>query len=183
MVASSKIGSARFWIKALRLSEHPEGGFYRETYRADLTTESCEEVKVKLQNDSTNRKSRSIASIIYYMLEGRQVSLFHRMRHADEIWHFYTGSSLTLYLIEKSSGKLSELKLGDQPQKGELFQILIKRDSWFGARVNDVSSFALVGCTVFPAFSFADFELADRKVLTDIYPEHKDIIKRLTRSK
>jgi uncharacterized protein len=180
MVASSNIRSASFWIKSLRLSEHPEGGFYRETHRADITTESCKEVKNKLQNDSANRKGRSIASTIYYLLEGRQVSLFHRMRHADEIWHFYTGSSLTLYLIEKSSGKLLELKLGSKPQKGELFQILIKRDSWFGARVNNVSSFALVGCTVYPAFSYADFELADRKVLTDIYPEHKDIIKMLT---
>jgi predicted cupin superfamily sugar epimerase len=179
MVATSNIRNASFWIKALRLSEHPEGGFYRETYRADITTETCE-VKNKLQNDSPNRKGRSIASTIYYLLKGTQVSLFHRMRHADEIWHFYTGSSLSLYLIEKSGGKLLELKLGDEPQKGELFQILIKRDSWFGARVNDVSSFALVGCTVFPAFSFADFELADRKVLTDMYPEYKDIIKMLT---
>ena len=180
MVASSNIRSASFWIKALQLSEHPEGGFYRETYRADITTETCEEVKNKLQNDPPNRKGRSIASTIYYLLKGAQVSVFHRMRHADEIWHFYTGSSLTLYLLEKSVGNLSELKLGDEPEKGELFQVLIKRDSWFGARVNDVSSFALVGCTVFPAFSFADFELADRKVLTDMYPEHKDIIKMLT---
>jgi predicted cupin superfamily sugar epimerase len=179
MVASGNIRSARFWIKSPRLSEHTEGGFYRETYRADITTESCE-VKDKLQNDSTNHKGHSIASTTYYLLNGAQVSLFHRMRHADEIWHFYTGSSLTLYLIEKRGGKLLELKLGDEPQKGELFQILIKRDSWFGARVNDVSSFVLVGCTVFPAFSYADFELADRKVLTDMYPEHKDIIKMLT---
>jgi uncharacterized protein len=180
MVASSNISGASFWIKALQLSEHPEGGFYRETYRADIAAETCEEVKNKLENDAPNRKDRSIASTIYYLLRGAQVSLFHRMRHADEIWHFYTGSSLTLYLLEKSVGNLSELKLGDKPEKGELFQVLIKRDSWFGARVNDVSSFALVGCTVFPAFSFADFELANRKVLTDMYPEHKDIIKMLT---
>jgi predicted cupin superfamily sugar epimerase len=180
MVASSNIRSASFWIKALRLSEHPEGGYYRETYRADITTETCEEVKNKLQNDSPNRKGRSIVSTIYYLLKGAQVSLFHRMRHADEIWHFYTGSSLTLYLLEKSGGKLLELKLGDEPDKGEMFQILIKRDSWFGARVNDVSSFALVGCTVFPAFSFADFELAYRKSLSGMYPEHEDIIKMLT---
>jgi predicted cupin superfamily sugar epimerase len=180
MVASRSTRGASFWIKALQLSKHPEGGYYRETHRADITTDFCTEEMKKLQNDSVNRKGRSIASTIYYLLKGRQVSLFHRMRHADEIWHFYTGSSLTLYLIEKSDGKLLELKLGGKPQKGELFQILIKRDSWFGARVNDVSSFALVGCTVFPAFSYADFELADRKVLTDIYPEHEDIIKMLT---
>jgi predicted cupin superfamily sugar epimerase len=69
MVASSSIRSASFWIKALRLSEHPEGGFYREKYRADITNESCEEVKNKLQNDSLNRQGRSIASTIYYLLK------------------------------------------------------------------------------------------------------------------
>jgi uncharacterized protein len=84
MVASSNMRSASFWIKALPLSEHPEGGFYRETYRADITTESCKEVKKKLENDSPNRRGRSIVSTIYYLLKGSQVSLFHRMRHADE---------------------------------------------------------------------------------------------------
>jgi predicted cupin superfamily sugar epimerase len=102
------------------------------------------------------------------------------MRHADEIWHFYTGSSLTIYLIEESTGKMLELKLGNEPEKGEMFQIPIKRGSWFGARVDDISSYALVGCTVSPAFSFADFELGDRKILTSMHPEHKDIIKMLT---
>jgi uncharacterized protein len=180
MVTFRSTRSANFWIRALQLIKHPEGGFYRETHRADITTDFCAEEMNKLQNGSPDHKGRSIASTIYYLLEGAQVSLFHRMRHAEEIWHFYTGSSLTLYVIEESVGNVLELKLGDEPEKGELFQILIKRDSWFGARVNDVSSFVLVGCTVFPAFSFADFELADRKVLTDMYPEHKDIIKMLT---
>ena len=65
MVASSDIRSASFWIKALRLSEHPEGGYYRVTYRAGITTQPCEEVKDKRQNYSMNLKGRSIASTIY----------------------------------------------------------------------------------------------------------------------
>ena len=73
------------------------------------------------------------------------------------------------------------MKLGTEPEKGELFQILIKRGSWFGAIVNDSTCYALVGCTVFPAFSFADFELADRRRLTMLYPKHKTIIEKLTR--
>ena len=93
---------------------------------------------------------------------------------------FYTGSSLTLYVINKITRGISELKLGTEAEKSELFQILIKRGSWFGAIVNDLTSYALVGCTVFPAFSFADFELADRRRLTMLYPSHKTIIEMLT---
>lgn len=79
--------------------------------------------------------------------------MFHRMKNSDEIWHFYTGSSLTLYVINKITRSVSKLKLGNEPEKGELFQILIKRRSWFGAIVNDSTSYALVGCTVSPVAS------------------------------
>ena len=86
-----------------------------------------------------------------------------------------TGSSLTLYVMDKITRSISELKLGTEPEKGELFQILVKRGI-----VNDSTSYALVGCTVFPAFSFADFELANRRKLTMLYPKHETIIEILT---
>ena len=107
--------------------------------------------------------------------------MFHRLKNSDEIWHFYTGSSLTLYVLNKITRGISELKLGTELEKGELFQIHIKRGSWFGAIVNDPTSYALVGCTVFPAFSFTDFELAVRRRLTMLYPKHKTIIEMLTK--
>jgi uncharacterized protein len=91
-----------------------------------------------------------------------------------KIWHFYTRSSLTIYVIDEITRGISELKLGNN-------QTLIKRGSWFGASLNNSSSYALVGCTVSPAFSFADFELTDRKRLTTAYPEHQSIIEMLTR--
>lgn len=181
MVAFCNVRNAKYWIETLQLLQHPEGGFYSETYRADTTIDSCEGTRKKRQNDLTDHRGRSISSTIYYLLEGAQVSMFHRMRDADEIWHFYSGSSLTIYLIEEATRKLLELKLGCEPQRGEMFQILIKRGSWFGAKVNDSSSYSLVGCTVSPAFTFADFELADRTSLTSMYPEHANIIKKLTR--
>jgi predicted cupin superfamily sugar epimerase len=180
MVTSVKGRNSRYWIKKLQLSQHPEGGFYRETYRADVAINLFTETGNSRQKDSA--KGRSISSTIYYLLEGDQKSVFHRMKNSDEIWHFYTGSSLTIFMINEITRGISELKLGDSPKRGELFQIHIKRGSWFGAIVNELSSYALVGCTVFPAFSFADLEIADRKRLTTLYPKHKSIIEILTRT-
>jgi uncharacterized protein len=178
MVTLGNSRKSKFWIKKLQLTQHPEGGFYRETYRSDLAINFPTKREHRSQSDRVS--SRSISSTIYYLLEGGQKSMFHRMKNSDEIWHFYKGSSLTLYVINKITRGISELKLGTEPEKGELFQILIKRGSWFGAIVNDLTSYALVGCTVFPAFSFADFELADRRRLTMLYPSHKTIIEMLT---
>jgi uncharacterized protein len=180
MVTSKNRKNASFWIKKLQLSQHPEGGFYRETYRADIEIDFCKESENK-QKVASENVARSISSTIYYLLVGSQVSVFHRMKNADEMWHFYKGSSLTLYIIEEATRKILEVRLGDKPEKGESFQILIKRGSWFGAKVNDLSSYALVGCTVSPAFSFADFELASRSRLTIMCPESEDIIQMLTR--
>jgi predicted cupin superfamily sugar epimerase len=110
------------------------------------------------------------------------VSLFHKLNNADEIWHFYAGSSLTIYSINETKRKLNEFKLGLEFENGEKFEILIRRGSWLGAKVNDVSSYSLVGCTVFPAFRFEDFQLADREALLASCPRYKDIIEMLTKS-
>jgi uncharacterized protein len=183
MTTYSSKKDASYWIKKLQLSEHPEGGFYKETYRADITVDPHEETKKKPQVKLSKNKPRSISSTIYYLLKGKQVSFFHRLNCAEEMWHFYTGSSMTIYLIQETTRKLLELKLGDNSENGEMFQVLVKRGSWFGAMLNDPSSYSLVGCTVCPAFMFEDFELANRKTLISKYPEHKSIIKKLTRSR
>jgi hypothetical protein len=182
MTTYSSNSDAIYWIKKLQLSEHPEGGFYKETYRADVTVDPHVETKKKQQVKLSKNKPRSISSTIYYLLKGKQVSLFHKLKCAEEMWHFYTGSSMTIYLIQETTRELLALKLGDNSESGEMFQILVKRGSWFGAVVNEPSSYSLVGCTVCPAFTFEDFELANRKTLISMYPEHKAIIKKLTRS-
>jgi predicted cupin superfamily sugar epimerase len=76
---------------------------------------------------------------------------------------------------------LSEVKLGSNIEKGELFQIQVRAGSWFAATVNDISSYALIGCTVSPGFDYLDFELGDRKKLIDRYPQHRSIIEKFTR--
>ena len=100
----------------LDLSELPgEGGYYKETYRSDKT--------IILPSETDGE--RSISTSIYYLLDGTQFSAFHRLK-SDEIWHFYIGGSVTLYIINKIEN-LSEVKLGSNIEKGELFQILM---SW-----------------------------------------------------
>ena len=182
MTTYSSKADASYWIKKLQLSKHPEGGFYKETYRADITVDHQEQTKKTRQVKLSKNKHRSISSTIYYLLKGKQVSLFHKLNCAEEMWHFYTGSSMTIYLIQETTMELLALKLGNNSESGEMFQILVKRGSWFGAVVNDPSSYSLVGCTVCPAFTFEDFELANRKTLIRMCPKHKAIIKKLTRS-
>ena len=160
------------YLKArLDLSElSGEGGYYKETYRSDKT--------IILPSETDGE--RSISTSIYYLLDGTQFSAFHRLK-SDEIWHFYIGSSITLYIINKMEN-LSEVKLGSNIEKGELFQIQVRAESWFAATVNDISSYALIGCTVSPGFDYLDFELGDRKKLIERYPQHRSIIEKLTTS-
>lgn len=165
------IKNAKYWIEKLHLSElHDEGGYFKESSRSDKI--------VQLESNG----DRSLSSAIYYLLDGKQgqFSAFHKLG-CDEMWHFYDGSSLTLYIINDNAD-LSAIKLGNNMENGEYLQILVKAGSWFGATVNDQSSYTLVGCTCSPAFDYRDFELAKRKELDEMYPQHKLIIEKLTRS-
>ena len=120
MVTFGNSRKSKFWIEKLQLSQHPEGGFYRETYRADLAINFPTKRELSSQNDRV--ASRSISSTIYYLLEGGQKSMFHRMKNSDEIWHFYTGSSLTLYVINKITRSVSKLKLATNQKKESCFR-------------------------------------------------------------
>ena len=163
---------ANKYIKKLQLKPHPEGGYYKELYRAgELILPDHLPVRYK--------SSRNFSTSIYFLLEGNQVSTFHRLK-SDELWHFYDGSTLIIYIIEEG-GELKKIKLGRNMNNGENFQIQIKNNNWFGAELLDKSSFALIGCTVSPGFEFEDFEMGDKIELTKRYPEHKDIIFKLTR--
>ena len=194
MNGNRKKEDASYWIQRLNLSKHPEGGYYKETYRDDRIIElDIQKIKEQENKDGKFKSSsspppsspfaRSISSTIYYLLDGEQISALHRLRSADEIWHFYAGSSLTIYILEEGSKKLGEFRLGNNIQGGDMFQLIVRRGSWFGATVNDPSSYSLVGCTVSPAFDFGDFELGQREKLVDMYPEYKLIIEKLTRSR
>jgi len=166
------VKDAQYWIRKLNLTRHPEGGYYKESYRADeliplgglpqrFTQEHC------------------FSTAIYFLLESGDFSALHRIK-SDEIWHYYFGSSLTLYSID-SDGMLFKIRLGPDLDNGQIFQAHIKAGNWFGAKVNDHDSYTLVGCTVAPGFEFGDFKLAKRSNMLAQFPRHQQIIKELTR--
>jgi predicted cupin superfamily sugar epimerase len=160
------------WIAALGLAPHPEGGFYRETYRARETIEAAH-----LPSRFGGRRAHSTA--IYFLLPAGEVSALHRIK-SDEVWHFYAGSALTLTLLHPD-GRLDEARLGAEPDRGERFQAVVPAGAWYGAAVDADGAYALVGGTVAPGFDFADFELAERGALLARFPQHRATIERLTR--
>ncbi len=160
-----------YWIEKLGMQKHPEGGYYKEVYRSD-------EIIHHQSLPSRFEEDRCFSTAIYFLLEGDSFSAFHRIK-SEEIWHFYKGTSLTLFIIEED-GRLTLIKLGDNPDKDEHLQIVVPRNTWFAAQVNEKKSFTLVGCTVAPGFDFNDFELAESEKLSKAFPQHKTIIKELT---
>ena len=158
---------ARYWIEKLQLARHPEGGYFRETYRSD-------EVISAAGLPARFSAQRAFSTAIFFLLPGNECSVFHRIK-SDELWHFYAGSGLTIHIIEPN-GTYTHLGLD-----GEHFQALVRADWWFGATVDDPQSFSLVGCTVAPGFDFADFELARRDTIIELFPQHRAIIERLAR--
>ncbi len=166
------IKSAPYWIDKLSLIAHPEGGYYRETYRAGLSI-----AREALPPQFTG--PRLVSTAIYFLLDGENFSAFHRLR-SDELWHFYSGSPITVYVIEPD-GSYSEIHLGGDPDAGEVLQAVVKAGCWFASQVRDPKSFALAGCTVAPGFDFDDFELGKRAELVRLYPQHRTLIESLTR--
>ncbi len=164
--------TAKYWIDALNLKPHPEGGYFGEVYRSgeQITREALPE---------RYTKAHAFATSIYFLLPGDQFSALHRLK-SDEIWHFYLGSPVKISMI-LADGTLAERTLGPNPDNGQAFQTVIPHGCWFGARVLDVSGFALMGCTVAPGFEFDDFELGKRSELLKQFPQHKAIIQTLTR--
>lgn len=164
---------AGFWIEKLKLEAHPEGGHYRQTYRAELIL-----AKESLPREFTGARAASTA--IYFLLEGEEFSALHRLR-SDEVWHFYVGSPLVVHVIG-GDGDYSEILLGNDLAAGAVPQAVVKAGCWFGSRVKDGRGFALVGCTVAPGFDFEDFEMGKREELVREYPQHRGMIERLTRA-
>ncbi len=163
-----------YWINRLELSPHPEGGYYRQTYS------SVKEIKID-QISGRTRGSRTLATSIYYLLKSNVVSRFHRLK-SDEIWYYHLGSSLTIHTIS-IEGLWNEIRLGSDPEKGEVLQAVLPAGSTFGACVNKPGSFAIIGCMVSPGFDFRDFELVKRSLLLRKYPGYEDVILKLTAEK
>ncbi len=164
--------TAAYWRDHLRLIQHVEGGSFRETYRAPLEI---------AQNalPASFSGARAASTAIYFLLEDGEFSAFHRIA-ADELWHFYDGTTLHIYEI-KPDGDLVVHRLGRECHQGDRLQVLISAGSWFASSVEETGGFTLAGCTVAPGFDFADFELANRAKLSSEFPQHAGLIALLTR--
>ena len=128
---------------------------------------------------SSFKGQRNYSTCIYYLLRSGDFSAFHKINQ-DEIWHFYSGSPIKLYVISEC-GMLSEILIGSDLSTGQVPQFIVPKLHWFAARVVDQNSYSLVGCTVSPGFDFNDFTLASRKNLTKLFPQHRHIIEKFTR--
>ncbi|MBW0178110.1 cupin domain-containing protein [Sediminibacterium sp.] len=157
-------------IEQFGLIPHPEGGYYKETYRS---TEFIS--KQALPERFTGQRFHS--SAIYFLLVQGNFSAFHRIK-SDECWHFYAGDTLCVHMISPS-GQLTTIYLGNKP--GTVYQYVVPAGYWFASETASGGSFSFVGCTVAPAFDFADFELADSNTLAQQFPQHSEIIQRLCR--
>lgn len=124
--------------RLLDLSPHPEGGFYRETFR-----------------DPRAVDGRAASTAIYYLLPAGRISAWHRV-DAAEIWHYHAGAPLELSLFE--AGRRMAMRLGADLLGGERPQGIVPAGAWQSAK--SLGAWTLVGCTVAPGFEFARFEIA-----------------------
>ena len=150
-------------INQFELLPHPEGGFYKETYRSD---EKC------------SNGTRNLKTVIYFLLRSEDVSHFHRIK-SDEIWYYHGGSPLIVHSIDENGNYITQ-KVGINLKNNEIPQYLVPKNTIFGSTVLEENSFSLVSCSVSPGFDFNDFELFKRDDLMGQFPEHTEIISRLT---
>lgn len=155
-------------IETLELLRHPEGGYYKETYRSESLSDF----------DGFDGK-RNYSTGIYFLIENDNFSALHRIK-SDEMWHFYGGDPLEVIEITLA-GTLKKTLIGNNISAGEVPQYVVPKHHWFGSRVKSGGKHSFVGCTVAPGFDFKDFEMAERKALSEEFPQHKSIIHEMTR--
>jgi uncharacterized protein len=162
----SRIDS-RDLIARLKLEPHPEGGYFRETYRDDKTV-----------HRAGSDLPLAASTAIYFLLCDGAHSAWHRIR-SDEVWHFHAGDPIHVHVID-AQGTLVTHRLGNALVDHDVvFQAVVKAGDWFAAECADPAGAALVGCTVAPGFEFSEFEMAQRGALEARYPQHRELIARL----
>ena len=156
------------WIEALQLSAHPEGGYFKETYR------STEDHQVLDSGDS-----RSCGTSIYFLLGKGDVSHFHKIK-SDELWNYHTGDSCVIHVFD-TNGIYYQQVLGTEFDQGEVLQFIVPAGCVFASE--STGDYSLVGCVVVPGFDFQDFKLFTTKELGVEYPDKMDLIKKFTKEK
>lgn len=159
-------------VQRFSLRPHPEGGFYRETYRSDFLVQHP-------RIPSGAPAERAAATFIYYLLADDQISAFHRVKWTDEVWHLYAGGPLELHLID-GDGVYRVVMLTSALEDGEPSAV-VPAGWWQAARLPPGTPWAFGGCSVAPGFDFIDFEMPRADELLEQFPQHASLIRALAR--
>jgi len=152
-------------VDLLGLRPHPEGGLYREVFRSHRTLDLA-------------RGWRSALTAIHFVLPHDTFSAFHRVA-SDEVWCFQEGDPLALHVLAPD-GRLATLRLGLALEEDERPLAVVPAGAWQAAEPRGARH-SWCSCLVAPGFDFADFELAARADLEGRFPQHADLVRRLTR--
>lgn len=159
-------------IKMMGLIPHErEGGYYRETYRADEM----------IPPDALPARyggARPYGTAIYYLLTPETSSIMHRVA-SDEIFHFYQGDPVEMLQLHPD-GTGEVCLLGNALGSGHRVQVVVPRGTWQGSCLSEGGTFALMGTTVAPGFDFSDYQEGNRDDLLERYPGFRELITRLT---
>jgi predicted cupin superfamily sugar epimerase len=156
-------------IEELALVAHPEGGWFRESFRSTLSV-----------GDAVHASEHAASTAIYFLLRQGEFSAFHWL-NSDEVWHHYSGDVLELHVMDAKGG-LQAVRVGTGLAHGERPQAVVPREHWQAARVAaGPAGFVLCGCTVAPGFEFSDFVMPPRAELVERFPQHTALITSLTR--
>jgi uncharacterized protein len=153
-------------IVSLGLVPHPEGGYFGEVYRSSARVQPDDE-----------RPDRSALTTIYFLLTRGDVSRWHRVA-SDEVWHFYEGDPLELFVVDAAFSSVERHLLG--PLDGESAPVhVVPANAWQAARTT--GAYTLAGCTVAPGFEYADFsmlgdELRKLRTLEQRHPELRQFV-------
>jgi len=158
-------------IKMLDLEPHPEGGYYRETYRSE---EGIPEQGLPEGYSGP----RCFSTAIYYLLTPDTRSRMHRLA-SDEIFHFYLGDPV-IWVLLFPGGDVRKVTMGSLVERGHRLQSAVPAGTWFGGFLADGGTFGLMGTTMAPGFDEDDFTLGKRDELLKEWPSAEKEILRLT---
>ena len=156
------MNDANFWIDKFQMESHPEGGYFKETFRSDYSIEHAEILE-----------KRSTLTSIYFLLNQGDVSHLHKIA-SEEAWYWHAGGEIEIIELDENGDKIST-QLG--PQSGQ-FSHVVKAQKWFGSKVHS-GDFVLVSCAVAPGFDFEDFKLATWKEIFHLIGKEDEELKTL----
>ena len=155
------VDRVEFLKSAYNLEKHPEGGAFAEAYTAPFQTPD----------------GRALMGSIYFLLEGGDVSHFHRI-DCDELWYYHEGCGMRVTMID-AEGAVAHADLGPDPAAGQRAMVAIPAGAIFAAENLDAGGYSFVSCATAPQFQYEGFLLIGSDTLRRLCPERAEALLRL----